>query len=740
MKCSKTEMATLTSKLFAASALGVYAVPAASQGGMMLEEVIVTAQKREESAQSVPLSVAAFTGNMIERVGGTDITTINGIAPNIVLQTQGLIPNVPMFSIRGMSHSDPDPNSDPKTSMVIDGVYIPFVAATMLDMFDIDRVEILRGPQGTLFGKNNLAGTINVISARPTGELGGKVSVTVGENGLRYYKFKVDTPEFANNTLAAKLAGAYREYDGFTENITTGNDLMAQEVKSLRGALAFNPSDTFDATMIVDYTDDEVVGPGGHSTGVPEIQGDVYKAALNFDPSTETESWGVTLEANWDLAGGVLSAVYGYRELDYSNHGDFDATPNPGIIPRQNLDVIRDFEGENQSIELRFASSVGDNFDYVAGLYYYQDDWSQVNDVGVFTAPVNIGSFGTNKQKGKSFAAFAQGDYHFNEQWTLTVGGRFTKDEKEYSLESDSLTNGNVTGSFFAKKDDDWDNFSPRVALEFAHTDDIMLYGSVSEGYKGGGYNSRATLPELVGPYDEESVTAYELGIKSDWLDGRMRLNAAVFVNEFEDLQVSVQRPGSVRAESITTNVAEAEIKGVEVEMTVLPFENLQIGLNLGFMDSEYTDFCDDTDGASEYFPSNCGGFELEFAPGQWLIAEDQTHLDLANAPDLSASLLIDYDIPLSFGYISLHGDWRYTDEYNTWGRSNNPDFYRDSVTIMNTHISFYDTDERYKVTLYGRNLTDEEVISGAVATGTNPITRYYQPPREAGVEFIFNF
>ncbi|WP_116367310.1 TonB-dependent receptor [Parahaliea mediterranea] len=726
--------------LLATALLTLTASQSQAQMAPTLEEVVVTAQKREESIQDVPISMAAFTGDMVERVGGTDITTINGIAPNIILQTQGLVPNVPMFSIRGMNHSDPDPNSDPKTSMIIDGVYVPFVAGTMLDMFDIDRIEVIRGPQGTLFGKNNLAGTINVTTARPTGEFGGKVSATAGENGLQHYKFQVNSNRFANDMFSAKLAGAYRDYDGYMENITTGTTLMAQEVKSLRGALKFEPSDTFDVTVIADYTDDEVLGPGGHSTAVEAIQGDVYKAALNFDPETQTTTTGTTVEANWHLDAGKITAVLGNRNLDYYNRGDFDGTDNPGVIPNQNLNVQRDFQGDTQSAELRWDSTIGNDFHYVVGLYYNQDKWQQVNDVGVFTAPAVIGSFGTNSQDSESSAVFAQADYTFLDDWTLTVGGRYTRDEKNYTLESDSLTNGVVTSSFIAEKDDSWTNFSPKVALEYQLSDDILLYGSVSQGYKGGGYNSRATLPELVGPYDEETVTAYELGIKSDWWDRRLRVNGAIFLNEYEDLQQGVQRPGSVRAESITTNVAEAEIAGVELELLVLPVENLQVGFNVGYLDAEYNDFCDDTDGASAYMPSNCGGFELEFSPGQWLIAEDQTDLPLPNAPELSASLLLDYDLVTGIGIFSLHGDVRYTDRYNTWGRALDDAFYRDEVALVNANISYTDTDERYKLTVYGKNLTDEEVISGAVVTGANPITQFYQPPRELGVELIINF
>lgn len=729
--------------LFIASGFGIYPPQAVSQeaeeSSMILEEVTVTARKREESIQEVPISVAAFTGDMIEDFGGTNITNVNGIAPNIILQTEGLVPNVPMFSIRGMNHSDPDPNSDPKTSMIIDGVYVPFVAATMLDMFDIDRVEVLRGPQGTLFGKNNLAGTINVTTSRPTGEFGGKVSGTWGSNGLQHYRFRIDTDAFANKTLSFKLAGSYRTYDGYARNLTTGNKLYGGESTSFRGALKWEPNDTFDATLIMDYTDEEVDGPGSWGTGVPEIQDNVFLSALNFDPYTQTKTTGVTIDSNWDAGNGVLTTVFGWRELEYLNHGDYDGTPYPGIIPQQNLDVLRDFDGDNWSIEMRFDSSIGDRFDYVAGIYYFQDDWKQVNDVRVFDVP-DLATFGINQQEGKSYAIFAEGYIHFGDFWTLTFGGRYTKDDKKYSLQSQTIVGGVGGPSFHVLKDDDWSNFSPKIALEYLMNDNAMLYGSISTGYKGGGYNSRATLPALVGPYDEETVIAYEIGIKSDWMDNRLRFNAAAFFNEYDDLQVSVQRPGAIRAESITTNVAKAEISGIEFELTWLPIDTLQLGLNLGFMDPEYTDFCDDTDGASDYFPSDCGGFELEFAPGQWLIAEDQTHLDLANAPERSASILADWDIPLEAGTIRIHGDARYTNRYNTWGRSNDPLFYRDSVTLVNASISFMGASDRYRISIWGRNLTDEEVISGAVATGTNPITQFYQAPREGGVEFVWFF
>ncbi|MEZ5557833.1 MAG: TonB-dependent receptor [Pseudomonadales bacterium] len=725
--------------LATASALAGILLPLAAHAASekaVIEEIVVTAQKREQSQQDVPISIAAFTGEMVETAGAFNITGINGLAPNVVLQTEGLVPNVPMFAIRGMNHSDPDPNSDPKISTVIDGVYVPFVAGALLDLFDLERVEVLRGPQGTLFGKNNLAGTVNIVTSRPTGEMGGSVRATVGENGLRHYRAKLNSDTFADGTMAAKLALSKRDYDGYSKNITTGSKLGGNDVVAARGALEFTPSETFNGVLIVDYTKDETDGPSGFSLGVPEIAGDPYKSAMSFDPYIETETTGVTLNADWSLGEGTLSLVGGYRDLDYYNRGDFDGLPNdPG------LDVTRDFKGDYQSLELRYASPLDRRFDYVAGLYYIQDQWKQVNDV---IANAVVGTFGINKQDGKSYAAFFQGNYHVTDRLTLTAGGRFTWDEKDYSLLSQTLMNGVVVAEFTAPLNDDWSNFSPRIAADFALNDNMMFYASISRGYKGGGYNSRGTLPENIGPYDEETVTAYEVGMKSDLLDGVLRFNAAIFLNEYEDLQSSVTRQGAVRTENITTNIAEAETSGAEVELTWLPTEYLQLGINLAYLDSKYTDFCDDVDGPSVApFPSDCGGPitpVLVAGVTQYLVAEDQTHLDLANAPRWSGSLTADLDVPVASGFVKVHGDVRYTDDYNTWGRDNDPGFVRDSVALINGHVAYEDADQRYQVMLYGRNLTDKEVMSGAIRTGVNPLIQYYQPPREFGLELTVNF
>lgn len=717
-----------------------------------LSTVTVTAQKREESLQDVPIAITAFTAETVEAAGSVNITGLNGLAPNVVLQTEGLIPNVPMTSIRGISQSDPDPNSDPKISTVIDGVYVPFVAGTMLDLFDIERVEILKGPQGTLFGKNNLGGTINVVTARPADEFGGKLRLTAGENGLLQGRAKIDTGRFANDTMAAKLAVNLRQYDGYSTNIVTGSDLNTNEVTAFRGALTYNPTPNIETTLIVDTLSEETVGPAGNTVdnGDPrfdlipqEARDSIRVSAIAFDPTAETDTTGVVSETNWDTGQGVVTAVFGYRRLEYATRGDFDGL----TVPEPGLDVGRDFESDAYSAEVRYASPTSDVFDYVIGLYASNDEFRQDNTV--FPAPPVL-STSTLQQDARSLAAFAQANWYFAENWTLTFGGRYTDDEKDYFIDADVVIGGNPVppSSFEDNLEASWSNFSPRVALEYSPADNLLYYGSISTGYKGGGFNSRGTLPQNVGPYDEETVTAYEIGLKSDLLDGTMRFNAAAFFNDYQDLQGAVTRQGAVRAENVTSNVSDAETSGIEIEWQWLPTDALSLAVNFAYLDAKFTRFCEDvdgvfTDGSPE--PGQCApAVEVLDAAGNptgtFEVPVDSTGLDLANAPPYSGSVIVDYTVPTRLGELRFNGDARYTDEYNTWGRSNNPAFYRDSVVLLNASLALVDHDGAWELRVFGRNLTDEEVLSGAIAAGSNPIVQFYQPPRELGVELAFNF
>jgi iron complex outermembrane receptor protein len=712
-------------------------------------EILVTAQRRSESVQDVPIAISAFNSEMVEGSGSTNITSLNGLAPNVVLQTQGLVANVPMISIRGMNTSDPDPNADPKVSTIIDGVYIPFVSSTMLDLFDVERIEILKGPQGVLFGKNNLAGTLNVISARPTDDFGGEARVSLGSYGLKQFRGKINSGRFANDALAAKVAVNFRDYDGYSRNVITGNRLNGANVKSVRGALEYDPGGAFDSTLVVDWLKQKTTGPAPHvlDNGDPNwdllpdaVKTDVRKAAVLFDPFANTESWGGSWNSNLDVGWGTVSAVLGYRDLKYITRGDFDGL----ITPAPQLDVTRDFAGDSKSAELRYVSPAGEPVDFVVGLYYQADKWRQFNTVLATPTTTTLAQL---HQDTESYALFALVNAHPADGLTLSMGGRYSHDRKKYDIASQVRVNGNQTSSFASSLEASWAEFTPRLTVNYEVTPDIMVYANYSQGYKAGGYNSRGTIPENVGPYDPERVTAYEIGAKSDLFDRLLRLNVAGFLNKYTDLQSSVTKMGSVRAENITTNIAAAEIYGFEIESVLRPAQGLSIGANLAYLHARYTDFCADTNGVfTNGAPEvgQCGPavpILINGVPnGTFAVPTDSSGLDLANAPEWSGSLSVDYAIPTGFGEVKLHSDARYSSRFNTWGRSNNPGYYRDEVVLVNASVAVAGEDDKWKVTLYGTNLTDQEVISGATNAGATPISQFYQAPREFGVDLAFKF
>ncbi|WP_417591487.1 TonB-dependent receptor [Parasphingorhabdus sp.] len=721
----------------------------ASEATSTFGEIVVTAQRRSESVQDVPIAISAFNSEIIEASGSTDITSLNGLAPNVVLQTEGLVANVPMISIRGMSTSDPDPNADPKVSTIIDGVYIPFVSSTMLDLFDVERIEVLKGPQGVLFGKNNLAGTINVISARPTDNFGGEARVSLGSFGLKQFRGKVNSGRFADDSLAAKVAVNFRDYNGYSRNVITGNRLNGANVKSVRGALNFDQGGAFDSTVIVDWLKQKTVGPAPFvvDNGDPNwdllpdaAKNDVRKAAIPFDPFANTESYGGSWTSNLDVGYGTVTAVLGYRHLSYLTRGDFDGLINP--VP--GLDVARDFSGESKSGELRYVSPDGEPVDFVIGLYYQTDKWHQDNTVFANPAVTTLAQL---DQDTESYAVFALVNAHPADGLTLSIGGRYSHDHKKYDIASQVLVNSNQTSSFQSSLEASWAEFTPRLTANYKVTPDIMVYANYSQGYKAGGYNSRGTIPENVGPYDPERVTAYEIGAKTDLFDRLLRFNVAGFVNNYRDLQSSVTKMGVVRPENITTNVAAAKIYGLEFETMLRPTSNFTVNANLAYLHARYNDFCADTDGIfTDGSPEarQCGPavpILINGVPnGTFSVPTDSTNLELANAPKWSGSLSADYVIPTSFGQVKLHSDARYSARFNTWGRSNDPGYYRDEVVLVNASIGVAGHDDKWKVTVYGLNLTDQDVISGAISAGATPIQQFYQPPREFGVDFAFKF
>ena len=702
----------------------------------MLEEVVVTAQKRSQSIQEVPVAMTAFGGEALEDNGAVNLEDLSGIAPNVQLTQMAIIPNVGSFTIRGINFTDPDPNADPKTGVSLDGVPLTRNNGLLMDMFDIESVEVLRGPQGTLYGRNNMAGTIKLVSARPTEETGGKVKATIGDYGQQILRAVLNSGSFADGRLRAKVAVSHRDFDGQHENLFTGTELGAQQARGGRATVSYE-GDRFDVTVIADMVDEEFTGPATSNVlndpdGIGR-DGDEYEVHQDVDGYSDFDTWGLTLQANRELDAGTLTLVAGHREIEYETFGDFDghagAPDRPRMLPPpfsffQAFHVRRIAEHDQQTVELRFADSHSDRFDYVVGLFHVQEEFTQHNFQNVGFPPLPIffplddpdstPPLLTVGQESESTSFFGQTDINLSERFALVLGGRINMDRKEVGI---TRPNG------FREGDDvDWDEFTWKAGMNYFVNEDVMLYAHAATGYKGGGYNSRATLPQNVGPYEPETLIAYEVGMKGDFAEGRVRLNAAAFTGNYDDVQAAERRPGAAgQFDVLTDNLGDVEISGIELESTFLVTPALTFRANLAYLDA---------------------GWEEYLTAGR-----DFSFLDLKGAAEWSGYLGADYRVPLGNNEIAFHIDLRYSDEYNVNGTTSagNPvtrvqydHFYTNSVASVNAHVAFLGQDGRYRVSLYGRNLGDDTYpVSGVHLAG--PVV-FYGMPRQIGIEFEVNW
>ena len=419
------------------------------EGGIAIEEILVTAQKRTQSIQEVPVSVTAFDGNTIEDNGAVNLEDLSGIAPNVQISQMAIIPNVGSFTIRGINFTDPDPNADPKTGVSLDGVPLTRNNGVLMDTFDIDQVEVLRGPQGTLYGRNNLAGSVTLVSARPTEEFGGKAKATFGNHGQQIFRGVLNSGAVGTDgRFRAKVALSTRSYDGHSENTVTGTQLGAQEADGGRATFAYE-GDRFDLTLIGDYVSDEFTGPAASNQwndpyGVG-ADGDEYKVNQDVDGFSDFETWGLTLEANRELEVGTLTLVTGHRELEYHTFGDFDGWAGRAgrpqgfpLPPFSAFHIRRVADHDQQSVELRFVDSHSDRLDYVVGFFFLQEEFTQTNyqNTGFPPLPIFFPLEDPSKapvllsigQESRSMAFFGQTDINLTDQMALVLGGRFTLD------------------------------------------------------------------------------------------------------------------------------------------------------------------------------------------------------------------------------------------------------------------------------------------------------------------------
>lgn len=726
--------------------LGLFALSVAAfllSGGMQaqeLEEIVITAERRSENLQEVPNAITALSRMTIEQSDIHDLTDIATRVPGLTFSP--FSPGQNVVALRGASSNDDGAGTDNSVAVFVDDVYLGRVSNINPEMFDLERVEVLRGPQGTLYGKNTIGGAINVVSTRPnTEELEGRVRLNMGNYARRDLAGLITGP--VGNGWAGKASFSYRKRDGWVDNVYLNKKLKDDDVKAFRGQLLY-AGETFEAMLSADFNQLDIEDmaripvatgepddPAFWAAPVPGSYGELCAgrgadcSAGPIDGYAKRDAWGVSARLNWSLESGELISITAYRENEADWNMDSSGTPMSPLPPLFNQinDDIFDLTDQFTQ-EFRWISSLGDNIDYVAGLWYLREETDRTecfdNDVVTSdcTPTADNGATDWYRQVNRttSYAAFGQFDWVFADAWELTVGGRYSADRK--SIDNDAIAGDFVVinQTFSNSVSENWSAFTPKFSLALMPNDETTIYGAVSWGFKSGGFAAAPQGIEFTEPLDQEEAVNFELGVKTD-LAGTLRLNAALFYTEYQDLQMQTFGPLTAAAAFgtfQTFNAGDANIKGLEVEATWVVTEQLTLSGFYAFQDSEFGD-------------TNIPGTA-------W---PDQSGQDLIRAPENKFNVNADYAMAMADGSeLGVNVSWRYTDdqrgELEPWA-------IQPAFDLFDARVSWTRSDGELELALWGKNLANEEYISH-VYTIASSVVAVFGDPRMYGATLTYRF
>jgi len=774
MNIRKTTIATAISALISA--------PLAAQ---QLEEVVVTAQKRTESLQDVPVAVSAVTGEQMQELGWDRPNDIATQVPNMQVSAP-LGDAQPLFSIRGISMIDYSPSQSSPVGVYMDEAYLGATYTHGMAMFDLERIEILRGPQGTLYGKNTTGGAINLITRTPDidAETSGHITLGAGNYGMQTANGALEGS--LSDTLSGRIAFKYKKDDGYMENLLGGDDIGQTNYTTVRGTLNYEPTDNFAAVFKITVGDSDGRSPTGRSEstlgGPVNIAGalvspGVHKGYYNRVEDTEVEMSTYNLKLTYDWEDWSIVSVSSYYDAEYFSGTDNDASE------AKLLAVDFAAEGDAWSQDIRLVSNFDGPFTFIGGLYIGKEDIDTrilhvdfLNDPAV-VPPFLHGLAQTDRLfdvEKESLAAYTHMTYEFGDSLRATLGLRYTEDEntRDYINYSRLDTDGNPVGSwlpgnilagpFIAAGFDapfvtpdlsaqtglpvgmyldgpyttasgevrsvKEDAVTGKFALDYTLNDDAMIYGSYSRGFRSGSFNNGLMYADQKnenGAYAEpEYVDAWELGFKSEFMDGTLRLNGTAFYMDYQDQQFINQ----IGISAQLVNAGGVDIYGAEFELIALVSDGLTIQAGLGILDSEYS--------------------ELELPAVSTPDPLDTVNLKgntPVSAPDVNFNFAVDYEFDLGGNWASrLHFDGSYTDD-QWFSAYNDQDGYenirQDDYWLFNARASLFDADGKYNVSLWVQNLTDEEYDIYAIRLAAFT-TEYFLEgkPKMYGVEFTYNF
>ncbi|WP_105265165.1 TonB-dependent receptor [Pseudoalteromonas sp. T1lg76] len=752
--------AALTSALASPTALAEEEVKKAE-----LERIEVTARKTVENLQEVPVAVTSIGAAQLQENGISVMTEVQQFSPNTTLQaSRGTNSTITAF-IRGVGQQDPLWGYEPGVGIYIDDVYVARPQGAVLDLLDVQQIEVLRGPQGTLYGKNTIGGAVKYVTKEMTGDMTFDIQGTVGSYNQRDLKITGQIP-LIDEQLYVGYGFATLNRDGFGDFLVSDLDGQDKEnynkdLTAARLTLEYRPTEDLFFRLGWDKTDDDSNAKGGYRllpsilTDAP-VPDDVYDSYTSMPTWNKVELEGYSLTARWDMSDDTSFKYIGAKRDSYSpTNIDFDNTA------LRIFDVPAIYDDEQTTHELQLNHQ-GDNYKLVSGLYYYDGEscgvfdailevGAQLDKLGVgvplpsFTREISGCSNSTSK------AAYIQGSVDLSEQWSLTLGARYTKDKKEAYVNNTALVatlypeSGWVPGyerpdfeeNRVLDDEEDWSRFTPRVGVEYQYNNDIMFFASYAQGFKSGTFNPRASSAEPAA--NPEIVDSYELGMKSEWNDN-LRANITFFTLDHEDRQYISVLPGDSSAvlNQRLGNIGKSSADGVEVELNYVATDALTFDASMGYIDSDFEEVLDTDPVSGEAF-------------------DKSDRFSISNTPDLT------FNLGATYRLYTDHGDWVFNTNYYYRGDyvlfEEDSLLSQDSYGLLNLSVNWYSTDGHWRVGLHGKNLTDEEYMIGGYQFvtpdasdptdvskytpglgGDNTLIGYFGDPRTVSLTVGYNF
>lgn len=714
-----------------------------------LEEVIVTARKREESIQDVPLAVTALSGEALRANHIVSVETLTTNVPSLMISPGlGSGRSTPTFSIRGQRQQEQSGIADNSVAVYVGDVAVPRLQGVNQALFDLSSVEVLKGPQGTLFGRNTTGGAILIKPNRPSDTFEGSVLVGGGDFGAFNTEGMVNIP--LGEKFALRLAGKTSRRDGYVTDVVTGNEVDDEDLWAGRASLLWHVTDNIDSLFVYNrFFEDSgssataitalgpapslirsfgpVLGYGDPDALLAAQQArDFHETASGYPPSSRWNVWDVANTTELRVGSVTIKNIAGYRSVKGHNTEDYDGLPLP-LLPIERLT-----DDHNFSEELQILGG-SDQFSWIVGAYYFKESIVEENGsyslapISVNAVPVlqsNRWSLTAFDAQNSSYSVFAQASFPLAERVKMTLGARNTRDVREMDSKNRAMVpaTGQVACRVLDastspptaldpcsfKVDGEFREPTFSASVDWSVTDDALVYLAHRHGYRSGGFGHRAQFTsDIAVPFQPETVDDVEIGLKADWFVGNtsLRTNLAFYYSDYQDIQRLISRTvtlASGTSQSVTSieNAADATIYGAEFEFTFVPTDRLELSGFYNYLNASYDEFISPTLGDISSFP-------------------------LANTPENTFSATVRYTLPLpeSIGALSVHGNYWWTDEY-AWGDAFDPFAVTDSYGLFNARVDWRNIlGSSFDVALYGRNLADEEYYLPGLSLQLAPVS-----------------